>query len=399
MSDFKNANTFSLNDVHGFCMSVPQWTRTQRSSLKGWRYDMRWERNEKKIWELVVWLMEDNQHQASYETGMLLWRLALPEARPGSDSRYQHQQVETEAEFKVANFEWVLGQGLCVTLKAEIDKRTDEMRLDLKRALAENKDGFEQLEKAKEAQAAASTRLDELSQKLNKTNKTNEAQRNVLALAEHALTVRGKAKVKAEAKVKALEALKELHEATHPISGQEWGRGPDSVDDAEPYTGCMGDPDSEPPYVVRKCWFETTPAGNLLDGTAALVAAASGLTPEAALKTVYGNRNFVVLPDRWDAFDTGLKQLGVDVCVESTDPPVAHYECWFTEQVTKEKIRVIKTVREFSGLGLKEAKDATECNGHFFISTRCWSGWQEEIAKLPEARWTYKFTKAVTCER
>jgi hypothetical protein len=41
--DFRKDNTKRVNDIRGFCMQLPQWTRTIRSCLKNWRYQMRWE--------------------------------------------------------------------------------------------------------------------------------------------------------------------------------------------------------------------------------------------------------------------------------------------------------------------------------------------------------------------
>jgi hypothetical protein len=399
MTNFKQSNTFDLNNVRGFCVHLPQWTRTIRSSLKGWRFDMRWEQNQKtEAMELVVFLVEDNQNRASYETGMELWRLVVPEARPGCDVQQQHRGLETEAEFKVAHLEWVLGQALYSTLQPEIVKAVEEIQrvlrrteADLKKAVEENENAVAEISKLNESNVAMNDNLTLACKDHSDLRRYNETLRNALDLAEHALVVTG-TKPRSEARVKALEAIKALHEVVQV-----------HLDDSDsPYTGCMGDGEPEPPYVVRKCWFDSVPDESLINRTAELVGAASGLTTEAATKYLFAHRAFVVLPDRWDAFAAGIKKLDVDLRVESTEPPVPakpiqHYECWFTDQVVEKKILVIKLVREFSGLGLKEAKEATECNGHFFVPFALWPHWQEEIAKTT-ALWTYKFGKVTTCE-
>lgn len=385
MTNFRTANTPTLNNVRGFCVHLPQWTRTIRSSLKGWRYDMRWERIEKSdTMELVILLMEDNQNRASYETGMELWRLVLPEARADLDMQQQHHQLEVEAEFKVAHLEWVLGQALYSTLQPEITKTVEETQRALHRTEAaikkvqeENENALKQITTLNESNVAMNDAIMQATKEHAALRRSNEALRNVLALAEHALTAKGAAKVKTAAKVKALEAIKELHEVV-------WGRGPDPVADDEHYVE---------PYEVRKCWFETPPEEELLGKVVDLVVEATDLNHLMARRYVLSSLPFVVLPDRWDKFQQSLPALRVFVGAElqETQEEPGPIECWFTDRVTENKIAVIKLVREFSGLGLLEAKEATECNGHFLVPFALWPHWQEEIAKQSAAQWTYRY--------
>ncbi|MFA5186533.1 MAG: hypothetical protein WC551_08675 [Patescibacteria group bacterium] len=125
--DFKKNNTKRVNDIQGFTMCLPQWTRTLRSCLKNWRWETRWEKpegfgKEHRESELVVRLVEDaSRHSTEFETQLVMWRIPKPNAAP--DPR---GIAEGDAGFRVAQMEWLLGTALMSTIQPLLDKLQQE---------------------------------------------------------------------------------------------------------------------------------------------------------------------------------------------------------------------------------------------------------------------------------